>query len=261
MNSTPIFRAAPHHVYALGDISRVSEGVSATANAEGAFTFAFTTGDDVQTGTSSCTPSYLSCISDNRSVMHRWLSGMQARLAKQQEYGAPRARSIWGASVGLDPPTSRSSQPCCPFCSLTPRLPAPRSAVDTFVGRAPDPTTNKNAPSEADASDSDDEGAAAKGATAKGKAAAGGSVWGSTDGSPRAPQVRAAPTYFLGRPKARGIGISCNNVKWSPIGAELSRIEDNSPAELHGLQVRHLASSHRISPDLRSCRLISAHLP
>jgi len=58
----------------------------------GCFTFRFAVDEAHPV---SSTPEQLVCVSETRTLMHRWISGTQARMQRQQESGAPRARRVW----------------------------------------------------------------------------------------------------------------------------------------------------------------------
>ena len=116
--------AAPHHVYALGDMRKVKEFTEHhDGRNEGCFVFQF---NNKWPLAESATPAQVVCVTDTRKLMHRWISGMQARLHRQQEPGVPRARTVW---------------------------------VDTIDPRSHGKSTDsgRKAPSEADSSDGEEE--------------------------------------------------------------------------------------------------------
>ena len=209
-------RAAPHHVYALGDVRKVVE-CEGGDGAEATFMFVFN--DCAQHAATSATPAHLVCASETRTLMHRWLSGVQARLQRQQEPGAARARTIWVDTYA--------------------------DADDDSHGRV---VSDADGDSDDDDDDDDDDAARTRRAA---------EVAPPTPRTPRAGAPPAALTKE-GRPRAQKIGVRYRNLPWSPIGVHLEHLHPG-PGRRAGLRVGDIVvavNGQACFSHMHACRLM-----
>ena len=89
--------AAPHHVYALGDLEsvtmrHVNERNEKPNHLDGHLVFRFAR---EKPANDSATPEMIVCKAESMRLADRWLDGMRARLSRLSETSMPKARTVW----------------------------------------------------------------------------------------------------------------------------------------------------------------------
>ena len=184
--------AEPHRVFGLGDLSNIMEVGSPEGQGKIMFTFRL---DEKHRNT--LTPSQLVCSTDTRRTMHLWINGVQARLLRQQEAGAPISRTVW-----IEIPKNTS-----PMRSEGGQQQQQQEQEEAGAAAA---TTEE----EEGVSASEDEAEEGAEKDDLGSPFRADRLWGDT-----------------------GLGIRMRNVPWSAIGSVIDAVQEGGPAAEAGLRV------------------------